>query len=558
MRVARVWFGLCWLLGACSQSGPAIAVSNGPGEDVAISDDSGAGDIQVGSDSSTLDGSDAVDTSSADATIAPCNPGFKVDGQNAGWQNGAGCGEYVSTGSVTGLNGTCYAANPAVGAMQFFADWTWRTDADLCGAMFSRARFSSGGGKNHWVIKVFADKHNETTQNGLAYTGAHQAGYSFGASVKEAQAHPQFEWRIDAIGVGQVAILLHGPDKASNLPNDPGPPPGCTLPEKALVLEPTVLVAQMSTSGLTALAPAQGLIAVTVDKPQTAIGETVTVWGAFFGNAMGTAMVNDAPVTVVDWQPGAVKIQMPVMAAAEGKIVLTTADGKVSNPLYVAVKAPPSPTQCQGKDPGSPCDDGLSCTKNDTCKAGKCAGSDTCVGSSPCAAAMCSVGSDCVETPLAAGEPCKGGKCSGFCSATGICEVDSGVIVCDDKNPCTAEICVASGCAHSPIADTTACDDGDICTDNDACKATTCVGAPKDCNDNSACTIDQCDPAMGGCIYPTACDDGNPCTIDSCANGKCAVTTLADTTGCDDLNPCTTNTHCSGGQCIGTPVPGCK
>ena len=555
MRVAGGLIGLCLLLGACGKAGPAIAVSNSPGDDTASSDDaaladSGAGDAEPGSDA-------ASDSNVPDVPIAPCHPGWKVDGQNAGWQNGAGCGEYASTGSVSGMNGTYYAANPAVGVLQFFADWTWRTDGDLCGAMFSRARFSSGSGKQHWVVKVFADKHNETTQNTLPYKGAHQAGYTFGASAKEAQAHPQFEWRIDAIGVGQVAILLHGPDKAANLGADPGPPPGCTLPDKALTLEPTVLLAQMSTSGLTSLAPATGLIAVTVDKPVTATGETVTVWGAFFGNGVGTATMSDVPITVVDWQPGAVKILVPITQQIEGKIVLTTADGKVSNPLYVAIKLPPDPAQCQGKDPGTPCDDGLSCTKNDTCKGSKCSGSDTCVGSSPCVASTCSVGSDCVEAPLGAGIPCKGGKCNGFCSATGVCEVDSNNLTCDDKNPCTQEICVAVGCGHAGLADATACDDGNICTDNDACKAATCVGAPKDCNDNSACTLDQCDPAKG-CVYPTACDDNNPCTIDSCANGKCAVTNLADTTGCDDLNPCTTDTHCSGGKCIGTPVPGCK
>ena len=555
MRAASWWSGFSLVLMACgSPPSPVVgdAGGGGTGEDVIAATDTTTSEDVSGPD---VSGDGAVGTDAIN--YGPCNPALKVDGQNAGWQVGAGCGEYAKIGSVQGMDGTYYAANPAVGAMQFFADWTLRKDADLCGAMFARARFSTGNGKQHWQLKVFADKHNETTQNGVAWTGAHQSGYSFGASVVEATLHPQFEFRLDAVPVGQVALLLQAPDTAAHLSADSAPQPGCTLPEQALVLEPTVLLAQMTVTGLSSLAPAQGLIAVTVDKPQTSIGETVTVWGAFFGNTPGTVTLNAAPVDVVDWQPGAVKWKVPITQAIEGKIVVTTADGKASNPLFVVLKNPPDPAQCQGKNPGTPCDDGLSCTKNDTCKGGKCSGSDTCVASSPCLASTCSTGSDCLETPLSAGSPCKGGKCSGFCSASGACEVAEGVLTCDDKNTCTQEVCVSLGCAHTGFMDATTCDDGNICTEGDVCKAATCVGPAKDCNDNSACTVDNCDPTKG-CVYPSACDDGNPCTIDSCQAGKCAVTNLADTTGCDDLDPCTTDTHCSGGKCEGTPVPGCK
>ncbi len=556
MRAASWLSGLCLVVMACGSTPSPVVGDAGEGgtdlEDVQVSTDASGDDAMVVGDA-TNDGTAGTDAIS----YGPCTPAWKVDGQNAGWQNGPGCGEYAKASSVQGQDGTYYAANPAVGALQFFFDWTWRNDGDICGGMFARARFSTGNGKQHWQLKAFADKHNETTQNGAMWTGAHQASYAFGASVVEATPHTQFEFRLDSIAVGQFAMLVHGPDKTANLMDDPAPQPGCTLPEKAVVQEPTVLVAQMTATGLTSFAPAQGLIAVTVDKPQTSIGETVTVWGAFFGTAQGTVTVNDVPVEVVDWQPGAVKWKVPIMAAAEGKIVITTTEGKASNPLYVALKNPPDPAQCQGKNPGTPCDDGLSCTKNDTCKGGKCSGSDTCVATSPCLASTCSLGSDCVESALSAGSPCKGGKCSGFCSASGSCEVDAGVLVCDDKNPCTQELCSALGCTHVSILDGTVCDDGNICTDGEVCKAATCVGPAKDCNDNSACTIDACD-AIKGCVYPSACDDGNPCTIDSCQAGKCAVTNLADTTGCDDLDPCTTNTHCSAGKCEGTPVPGCK
>ncbi len=551
MRLTRLWIGLCLcVLGCGSTTQPVLGDAGGSGGTDSVS----SGDDTA--DSASADSSSAPDSSAdggSDVAVLPCNPGFQVDGQDGGWQNAAGCDEYAKAGSVNGMNGSYFAASPATAALQFLADWTWRTDGALCPAMFARARFSTGNGKQHWQLQVFADGHNATTQNGAAWTGKHQAAYGFAASAKQALAHPQFEFRLDAVPVGQVAMLLHAPDKASNLQ---GNPPGCGQPEQALVLEPTVLVAQMAVTGLSALAPAQGLIAVTVDKPVTKIGEVVTVWGAFFGTAAGTATINGTPVDVVAWQPGAVQIKVPILAAAQGEIVLTTADGKASNPLTVTLKSPPDPAQCQGKSPGTACDDGLSCTTNDTCKAGSCSGTDTCTGTGPCAPTACSAGSDCIAAPLAAGAPCKGAQCNGFCDAGGSCLVDASTPVCADGNACTQELCAASGCDHTALTGST-CDDGDFCTVSDACAAGKCAGAAKDCNDNSVCTLDKCDPTKG-CVYPTACDDGNPCTIDSCQNGQCAVTNLADTTGCDDLDPCTTDTHCSGGKCLGTPVPGCK
>lgn len=552
MRAAH-WVGWGVAIAALGCGGAAdktpVASDAAGVEDVGVAD--AAGTDAVGSDDAE------VDAAAVDVDVGPCQPGFVVDGRNTGWQAGPGCGEYPQAGAVIGGSGTYYAGQPATAAMQLLIDWTSRSDAGLCGSMFSRLRFSTGSGKQHWRWQVFADQHNTLTRNGVAWTGAHQAKYTLEGSAQEQKPHPQFEVRLDGVAVGQVAILVQAPDTAAHLTQDPGTPPGCALPDAALVEEPVVLVAQMSAKGLSPLAKAQGIIAVTVDKPVTAIGETLTVWGAGFGTAPGTVKFNEQDAQIVDWKPGAIRVQVPITQQIEGKIVVQSADGQVSTPIFVALHNPPDPSQCVGKDPASPCDDGWSCTTNDVCKAGKCVGTDQCVASQPCMASACGTGSDCVETPLAVGAPCHAAGCKGFCDAGGVCKVADGDLACDDKDTCSQETCNAYGCSHVALVDATACDDGQSCTTSDACKGGVCTGAAVNCDDGSACTLDQCD-AIKGCIHPTVCDDGNPCTIDSCKNGQCATENLADTTGCDDLNPCTTNTHCQSGKCVGQAVPGCK
>ncbi|WP_394825733.1 hypothetical protein [Pendulispora albinea] len=55
-----------------------------------------------------------------------------------------------------------------------------------------------------------------------------------------------------------------------------------------------------------------------------------------------------------------------------------------------------------------------------------------------------------------------------------------GPIACDDGQPCTEDICGASGkCEHRPIVDGTACDDDDACTTGDACASGACKGASR-------------------------------------------------------------------------------
>lgn len=75
-------------------------------------------------------------------------------------------------------------------------------------------------------------------------------------------------------------------------------------------------------------------------------------------------------------------------------------------------------------------------------------------------------------------------------------------VVCDDGNVCTDDSCdPATG--ECVVADNTApCDDGLLCTVNDACAGGVCLsGAPLVCDDGIICTADSCDPGTGQCVF---------------------------------------------------------
>ena len=67
---------------------------------------------------------------------------------------------------------------------------------------------------------------------------------------------------------------------------------------------------------------------------------------------------------------------------------------------------------------------------------------------------------------------------------------------CDDKNPCTKDLCTDGECAYELFPSD--CDDGDACTTDDACVNGDCVGTPLDCADGDDCTKDTCKD--GACV----------------------------------------------------------
>jgi hypothetical protein len=216
--------------------------------------------------------------------------------------------------------------------------------------------------------------------------------------------------------------------------------------------------------------------------------------------------------------------------------------------------------QCVAETGECPCTDsavqlGLFTACQVTNDYGSCAGKRVCTegGLTDCDAAM------------PAPETCNGtdDDCDGDVDEPDLVEGDF-VNLCDDGNQCTDDKCTgAEGCSNEML-DGGACEDGDPCTVADHCLAGQCVGDPVQCDDKNPCTDDIC-TETGGCLYvdnQDGCDDDDPCTVgDLCASGSCAGTPVscqcqddADCAPMEDGNLCNGTLTCDKGtfpyQCV--------
>jgi hypothetical protein len=175
------------------------------------------------------------------------------------------------------------------------------------------------------------------------------------------------------------------------------------------------------------------------------------------------------------------------------------------------------------------------------------------------------------------------------CSADGVCNNEQlplccdDLSACDDGDICTQDICgpAGIGCVNQPIAgccaSATGCDDNNSCT-RDRCQNNTCENVPLDipecqgcepgsCDDGNICTQDLCNAFTGACqnlpideccTGAFQCGDGDICTFDQCQDNQCLHIPLTAIPGCapdcmtdddcEDNNPCT-DTACQGGTC---------
>ncbi len=225
-----------------------------------------------------------------------------------------------------------------------------------------------------------------------------------------------------------------------------------------------------------------------------------------------------------------------------------------------------APTPLDGK----PCDDGDPCTVEHACAAGVCAGAkpkscadgnactyDLCLASKGCVSSAgvldgkpCEDGDACTVGELCAGDACKGGQPKG----------------CDDGNACTGDSCTSKlvggqpsgGCTHAPAAG--ACDDGDLCTEKDACGGGVCAGKVVGCGDGNACTVDACKAAIG-CIHDDKplegklCNHAQGCVIGAiCQQGLCGG---GDASACGNIGDCSvqkTALYVAHGPAVGSPL----
>jgi hypothetical protein len=244
---------------------------------------------------------------------------------------------------------------------------------------------------------------------------------------------------------------------------------------------------------------------------------------------------------------------------------------------------------------GTPCDDLDLCTLTDSCQDGLCTGADPieCHPLDQChQTGTCDPQTGLCSHPLQEdGFACDDGD---GCTQTDTCQ--AGVCLGADPLECTAlDQCHIPGecvpetgqCTHPKKPDDTACDDGDACTQTDACLSGVCVGLdPLVCQPSDQChQAGVCDPDTGLCSNPeqpdgSACDDGDGCTqTDTCLAGACTGTNplectaqdqchqpgacdpqtgrcsnpeKTDGSACDDGNLCTRTDGCVSGECVGS------
>ncbi|MSP92469.1 MAG: hypothetical protein EXR79_11830 [Myxococcales bacterium] len=214
------------------------------------------------------------------------------------------------------------------------------------------------------------------------------------------------------------------------------------------------------------------------------------------------------------------------------------------------------------KADGTLCDDGVACTKNDSCLAGQCA---------PGLSLCCKNDAACV--PLAKGNLCVGQYLCDLLAGECIVNPTTKVICPSvDDTACAQNVCEPKSgkCGFQSAADGANCDDGSPCTQGDACTAGKCKSGTNicECKDDAACAAK---PGADKCKGPLFCNQvtgkcelnasqavvcsqkgAPPCQVSVCepTTGLCKAKPTDDNVACDaDGTACTAGDHCQGGAC---------
>jgi len=222
--------------------------------------------------------------------------------------------------------------------------------------------------------------------------------------------------------------------------------------------------------------------------------------------------------------------------------------------------SPSGLTACNASTPAQDVCNGL----DDDCSGTADDAANICNDNNPCTANVCSGNAGCTYPPQAgscndndpctSNDTCSNGECGG--TPTCACQQDS---ECDSPPPgwdgeCfTADCTAANVCVYT--AKTGSCSDGDLCTTGDTCAAGICGGTDKDCDDDNDCTNDSCDPSDGLCdndVRTGSCEDGDPCTTGDVCTGGVCGGTDLDCSSLDDA--CHVGVCDGSGSCVSQAV----
>jgi hypothetical protein len=467
---------------------------------------------------------------------------YTVDDEN-------GCDEWEGVTPLLGTYARFYLrVTPSwtgpVGSLRLHLlnDWHLREDVDICGGMYNLFQFRTGSGLQHWEVKVFGDGTATVMLNGAPLaSNLVESGYSFGPSPTNPRNHTQFEFAIEGVATGEVVMTGHDPAMAT-LVGGVGPASvqtvqaeECADPEAANVAEPRVFVGSLSSSGV-AMTASEGTFGVALypAKLTKATNNEVRLVGRQLEKVEGVHLKvgttkEPTKFEILDSEnlSFAVEVTNPI-GVGEVSILVDGAEQEVGTVTWV-VQSPP---------PGTPCDDGKSCTSGDAwTKSGSCEGTLDCPSHGPCQPALCGTdgGCDYGIVPPAQQKSCDDGNActeEDVCGAGGVC---GGVPInattsCDDGNVCTEDGCAAaSGCIHTPVEAKKPCTDGNACTINTVCSGTGLCGGGSSVKcipsgPNASCLVGSCDPVAGSSY--SSQQDGAACVhtggdVGTCLGGVC-------------------------------------
>ncbi|MCC7345669.1 MAG: hypothetical protein IT573_12075, partial [Deltaproteobacteria bacterium] len=198
----------------------------------------------------------------------------------------------------------------------------------------------------------------------------------------------------------------------------------------------------------------------------------------------------------------------------------------------------------EGEECGDPGTSPGTCTAPETCEGCRCVPPPPVCGNNDQ-----ELGEECDGTDNAA---CGNLGCTDQCECKrcGNGTVDSGE-QCDNPN----DPCCNADCTFNTGNE---CDDGQFCTENDACNGGACNGSPKTCDDGVQCTVDSCNETSDQCENPTSscecrtdadCGDGNACTDEYCDTGTFTCVRADNSNPCDDGLFCNGKDTCGSGTC---------
>jgi outer membrane protein assembly factor BamB len=193
-------------------------------------------------------------------------------------------------------------------------DWFYNDALALENGCYNLFTCYTGGGKEQWQVKVYAEGTVQVFLNGAPYTveGKPVTGaYSFDSSPKVTDLHTIYELRLPASS-GGFGVQYH----------DPGPSSGCDV----LETEPNTFVGDAAAGGGLGQVSNNDVPWITASNPAAGVpGTPVRIFGVALGASAGTATIGGKPATVISWSSGTVGLLVPAGADDSGIRLLTVA-----------------------------------------------------------------------------------------------------------------------------------------------------------------------------------------------------------------------------------------